>query len=236
MVSGVVAIGACSAPALAQFDEPVPTDWVSRIVGVITSESGAPVIDSQDEVAAIFNGEVIGLQRFSQPASGPVPIDFRIHGDDPATPEKEGPSVGEVVTFQFFDSSTGMIRSNVLAVNLQGEVSVFTFRGDNIDLDLPGAPLPEDFLIPVQEFDLRLTAQDNSTGDGGGGGEGGGGTGQGNPDVNADGAIDKRDVALVLRVVVGNTRSVTSAQRARADVNNDGRVTSEDAVLVFRAK
>lgn len=227
-----IASAAFLAPAaLAQFDEPTPSDWASRIVGEVTSESGAPTIDSGDEIAAIFNGEVVGLQRFGQTASGPLPTDIRVFGDDPETPEQEGPPLNAEITFQFFDQSTGMIRNNVVALNTAGEVSLVRFQGANIDIGLPDdSPLPDDLLIPVQEFDLRLTAQDNAPGGGGGGGGGG----QGDPDVNGDGTIDKRDVALVLRAVIGASRRLTDTQIARADVDGDGTVTTADAIEIIR--
>ena len=222
-----VASAALAAPeAVAQFEGPPMSDIRSRIVGEVTSESGAPALDSGDEIAAIFNNTVVGLQRFDGGAS-PAALNMVVFGDDPETPEQEGPPVGAQITFRFYDDSTGMIRNNVVALNTAGEVSIVRFQGDRIDLDIP---LPDDLLIPVQEFDLRLTAQDGSGGDGGGGGGGS----QGDPDVNADGVIDKRDVALVLRAVIGANRRLTDAQRARADVNGDGAVTTADAIEVIR--
>jgi hypothetical protein len=222
---------ATSAPAAAQFDGPLDSPIRSRLVGVVNSDSGAPTIDSGDEIAAIFNGQVVGVQRFGSTASGPVNINLTVFGDDPDTEVVEGPRQGEQITFQFYDDSTGAIRNNVVALNLAGEISIVRFEGDRIDLDIP---LPPDLLTPVQEFNFRLTAEDNSPGDGSGGDGGGGG--QGNPDVNDDGVIDKRDVALVLRGVIGANRALTSGQRARADVNNDGAITSADAILVIRAR
>jgi len=227
-----VASSAFLAPAaLAQFDSPpTPASEVrSRIVGEVTSESGAPTLDSGDEIAAIFNNTVVGLQQFGGGES-PAALNLVVFGDDPETPEQEGPPNGAQITFRFFDQSTGMIRNNVVALNSAGEVSIVRFQGDRIDIDVP---LPPDLLIPVQEFDLRLTAEDGSPGDGGGGG-GGGGSAQGDPDVNGDGTIDKRDVALVLRAVIGANRRLTDTQRARADVNGDGVVTTADAIEIIR--
>lgn len=226
----VIAALATSAPAAAQFDGPLDSPIRSRLVGVVNSDSGAPTISPGDEIAAVFNGQVVGVQRFGTTASGPVPINLTVFGDDPDTQVVEGPGQGQQITFQFYDSSTGMIRNNVVALNLAGEISIVRFEGDRIDFDIP---LPPDLLTPVQEFNFRLTEQDNSPGDGSGGGGGGG---QGNPDVNDDGVIDKRDVALVLRGVIGANRALTTSQRARADVNNDGAITSADAILVIRAQ
>lgn len=220
-----------AAPAAAQFTEPVQTSIRARIVGVVTSEEGAPTIDSGDEIAAIFNGEIVGLQRFGQPADGEVELSLTVFGDDPETQEVEGPPLNSVITFQFFDQSTGMTRNNVVALNTAGEVSAVRFEGEDIDLGIPDSPLPDDLLTPVQEFDLRLTAQDGSPGDGGGGNGGGGG---GNPDVNGDGVVNKRDAALVLRVLIGATRLVSQNQVAAADVNGDGAITIADAIEVIR--
>ncbi|MFG0274348.1 MAG: dockerin type I repeat-containing protein [Phycisphaerales bacterium] len=222
---------ATSAPAVAQFEGPLTSPIRSRIVGVINSDSGAPTIGPGDEIAAIFDGRVVGLQVFGTTATGPVNISITVFGDDPATPDVEGPDPGDQITFQFYDDSTGAIRNNVVPLNLAGEVSIVRYEGDFIDLEIP---LPPELLTPVQEFNFRLTAEDGSPGDGSGGG--GGGTGQGNPDVNNDGVIDKRDVALVLRGVIGANRVLTATQRARADVNNDGAITTADAVLVIRAQ
>jgi len=226
-------IGA-AAPAAAQFTEPVQTSIRARIVGVVTSEDGAPTIDSGDEIAALFDGQVVGLQRFAQPADGEIELSLTVFGDDPDTQEVEGPPVNSVITFQFFDQSTGMTRNNVVALNTAGEVSAVRFEGEDIDLGIPDSPLPDDLLTPVQEFDLRLTAQDGSSGDGDGDGGGGGGSGGGNPDVNGDGVVNKRDAAIVLRVLIGATRLVSSNQIAAADVNGDGAITIADAIEVIR--
>lgn len=238
-VRGVLAVLAVcllgSASALAQFEQIAPqTDIVEQLEGQLLSAEGAPAPEPGDQVAAFFGDQIIGVFTFVSGQADPRAWNMIIFGDDPNTQTKEGPASGEIITFRFFDISTNMTRLDVAPVNAQGEIINVPFEGEftfQFPIDIPGAPPFPGAPGPTNPFDLILgVAAPAPPTDGGGGNNP---TPQGNPDVNGDGVADKRDAALVLRVITGATRRVTSAEAARADVNNDGVVNTRDVIAIL---
>lgn len=227
--------------AMAQFQSPgSPSDIVERYTGTLESAEGEPAPEAGDQVGVFFGDQIIGLFTFSSTSQqdlGPRGYDMLVFGDDPETEGIEGPEFGDTVRFRFFDSSTNTVRTDVAARNEQGETVNVSFQGQEtfeIPIDVPGAPPFPD--APAREFLLVLGAQpadgDDENGDDDGNGDGE--APAGNPDVNGDGEIDKRDAALVLRLVVGG-RVASEDMVGRADVDGDGAVTTRDAIEVLRA-
>lgn len=205
--------------ASAQFGTPGSTDIRQRVIGVVQSGEGDPVPQGGDQIAAIFENEVVGLFVFEGVDPDP---DFNIviFGDDPETEVVEGPEFGDQVTFRYFQSSTSNT-VNMTPVNASGQDSTYIFQGET----LPDFPviLPGFDLTPTRQLDLRF----------GSGGGPGVGEDQERFDVNGDGRIDQRDVALVLSVVIGGTteQSIVSA----SDINGDGTVSTQDGIAIMRA-
>lgn len=213
-------------PAAAQVDEPIHTPIRAYAAGTLFLAEDAPTPEAGDQIIAFAGDTVIGVFDFTTASAGTLQFRFLISGDDPNTSEDEGPERGDRITFGFYDSSTDSIRRDVQGWNSRtSEVTNVSFRGEEV-LDIPGLPID---LTPTQAIDLVL-----GVGDVNGGGGNGGGSAGGDPDVNGDGEITREDAALVLRVVIGGGRGMTSGQIARADVNSDGRVTTDDAIAVLR--
>ena len=59
-------------------------------------------------------------------------------------------------------------------------------------------------------------------------------SGQVKGDVNGNGVLDSRDVAMIKRAVLG-TLTLSDEQRAAADVNGDGKLTAADYAMTKRA-
>lgn len=216
----MLALGVAAPGAMAQFASPGTTDIRHRVVGEVISGEGDPVPQGGDQIAAFFNNEVVGLYVFE--GVNPEPgFSIVIYGDNPETEEVEGPEFGQQVTFRYFQSSTSNT-INMTPVNTAGQDSTYIYQGETL-MDFP-VILPGFDLTPVRELNLRF-------------GSGGGGVGVGEDsavyDVNGDGRIDKRDVSLVLSVVIGNTTSAEIV--SRADVNGDGIINTQDGIAVMRA-
>ncbi len=230
----VAAMFLIPAPALAQFEQIAPqTDIVQQLEGLLLSAEGAPAPEPGDQVAAFFGDQIIGVFTFVSGQADPRAWSMIIFGDDPNTQTKEGPASGEIITFRFFDISTNMTRLDVAPINAQGEIVNVPFEGEftfRFPIDFPGAPPFPGAPGPTRPFDLILGVAAPAPPPGSGGG---GQTPQGNPDVNGDGVVDKRDAALVLRVITGAMRGVTAAEAARADVNNDGVVNTRDVIAIL---
>lgn len=232
-----------AAGAHAQFDDIQPaTNIVESVTGQLLSADGAPTPEPGDQIGAFFNNQLIASFSFSSTQADPRLWDMIIAGDDPETTDvKEGPAVGDIVRFRFFDSSTDMTRTDIVPTRQDnGEVISYVFRTNTptfqLPINIPGAPPFPGAPGPSIPFNLTLgiAAPDDGGGGGNNGGNGGGGgSGQGNPDVNGDGRIDKYDASLVMRVMIGASRGVTQAEAARADVNNDGVVNTSDAVAIL---
>lgn len=220
LVALALVLGWLAPQASAQFGTPGSTDIRQRMVGVVVSGEGDPEPQGGDQIAAIFNNEVVGLFVFEGVDPDP---DFNIviFGDDPETEIVEGPRFGQQVTFRYFQSSTSNT-INMTPVNASGQDSTYFFQGEA----LPDFPviLPGFDLTPVRQLDLRF---------GSGGGGAGVGEDQARFDVNGDGRIDQRDVALVLSVVIGNTTE--QGMVSAADINGDGVVSTQDGIAIMRA-
>lgn len=206
--------------ALAQFTAPSPSPVRERLNGVLNSASGAPAPEAGDQLAVFAAERLIGLHTFTSGQSNNRSFSMLVFGDNPDTQAVEGPASGARMAFRFYDSSTNETRTDVGARNPQGESLNLTFQGELV-IELPGVPLD---LTPTREVNALLGV----TGGGGGGGSGI------NYDVDGDGAVTKRDAALVLRIVLGARRGVAADVIGRADVNGDGAVTTDDAIEVLR--
>lgn len=232
------------AAAAAQFGDATPdTNIVESLSGQLLGAEGAPTPEPGDQIGAFFGDQLLAVFTFTSTQTDPLAWDMIVAGDDPETTDvKEGPGVGDVVRFRFFDSSTDMTRTDIVPTRQDnGEVITYVFRTDTptfqLPIDVPGAPPFPGAPGPNIPFNLTLgiAAPDDggAGGNGGGGNGGGGGSGQGNPDVNGDGRIDKRDAALVMRVMIGASRGVTQFEASRADVNNDGVVDTRDVIAIL---
>ncbi|RMH25354.1 MAG: hypothetical protein D6693_08830 [Planctomycetota bacterium] len=229
----VIVCGLWARPAAAQFDPVTPaTNVVERLSGRVLSAEGAPVPEPGDQVAAFFGEQLLAVFTFTSTQTDPLAWDLLIFGDDETTQVKEGPSRGEAITFRFFDSSTNTVRQDVAPTNAQGEFVTVPFEGSEtfqFPFDIPGAPPFPDAPGPTVPFDLTLgVAAPTPPTTGGGGGPAGG-----DPDVNGDGRVDKHDAAVVMRVVIGAVRGVSSDEASRADVNGDGVVSTADAIAIL---
>lgn len=221
--------------AMAQFDPPGATQFRERVAGTIQLDDGAPTPEPGDQIGAFFQDQIVGSFTFtseSETANG-FQFSVTVFGDDPDTDVVEGPSVGDRVEFRFFDSS-----SNTVFFSLRGrrpnteENFNYTFSGQFIPPELDSFPIDIP-LEPTVSIDYLLTADTNGTGEGGGSGSGGGEFTT--YDVNGDGVIDSRDVAFVLRFVVGRTSPGSGdSPSARADVDGDGVISTADAIAIIR--
>lgn len=211
--------------ARAQFEQPGQSSVRERLTGEMLSAEGAPTPEAGDQVAAFFQGEVVGLFTFTSETSGRQ-FSFVVFGDNPSTSEVDGPRQGDRVEFRFFDSSANQVRTDIRVENTQGEAFNYRYGGEEVPPILDDLPIPID-LTPTRNINLRLGVQP-------GGGGGGGGEPSGDFDVNGDGTVDKRDAALVLRIISGASRGVSSSVVARADVNGDGVVNTQDAIDILR--
>lgn len=227
----VIAAWCIAESASAQFSGPLVTNTRIRYVGSLLTETGQPPPEEGDQIGAFFQDDLIGRYTFTLGQTDPVAFAFFVSGDDPFTPEIEGPEFNDPVTFRFYDSSTNFVRTDIAPVNSGGEVFNLVFKGQ-LGIDIPIIDLPDELLYPTADppFDLRLGVQP-SGGDPGGGGDP---APTGNPDVDNNGTINRDDAALVIRIVTGSGRGIDAATRGRADVNGDGRVTSADAIEVLR--
>ena len=219
-VIAAIAVGVWSASAHAQFETPSSTNVAERITGTYITGPNGVSPDAGDQIAAFDSDGVAGVFQFD--ASGDASFSIKIFGDDPNTEEKEGPKVGDKVTFQFFDDSTNS-QFEIVAVNGNGEKVNITFQGvetPDLPIELPGLDL-----TPTRVFDLT----EGTSGGGGGGGDLGESA---NYDVNGDGRVDSEDAALVLRVVMRGSAAVEEG--ANVDVNGDGQVTTADAIAVLQ--
>jgi hypothetical protein len=215
--------------ASAQFGTPASTSVRERYVGNIVAGSGGTTIvpEAGDQVGAFSDDQLIGVFAFTGDAPGTA-YDITASGDDPETPEDEGPTQGDRVRFRYFDLSTNN-EIELTALNESGESVNVRFEGQFIPplpIDLPGFDL-----TPTRAFDLAPGAP--------GGGDGGGGGGDGGDaatyDIDGDGDVDHRDVATVLRIYITRA-SPDSGGGASADVDGDGAVTTRDAIAVQQNK
>jgi len=218
---------ACAAPAFAQqFDVPASTPVRERVTGQLLSAEGAPAPEAGDQVAAFFDGEVVGLFSYTD-ENATREFDILIFGDYPESRGVvEGPTQGDRVEFRFFDSSANQVRTDVIVENLDGERFNYRYAGEEVPPILDDLPIPID-LTPTRNLNLRVGVAGNDGGDGGG-------DSAGDYDVNADGKINTKDAAVVLRIVSGGSRGVSSETIARADVNNDNVVNTADAVAILQ--
>lgn len=219
--------------AQAQFEQPAESQVRERLIGAVIVGEDAPTPEPGDQIGVFFEDVAVGLFVFTSQQDDPLAYEVLVFGDDPSTNLTEGPGVGDPITVRFFDSSTNSILTNVAVLNDSGEAVNLTFQGDLVPV-IPGLPLD---LTPTRNFDIRLGQGGGGDGDGDGDGDGGGGGGSptGDPDVNGDGRIDRKDVALVIRIYISGERGVDSAAISRADVNGDGTVNADDAIAVIRA-
>lgn len=216
------------APALAQFDVPAGTSIRERIAGQLLSAEGAPAPEPGDQLAAFFDGTVVGVFSYTDEDTTRA-FELLIFGDNPGTPGiVEGPSRGDRVEIRFFDSSANQIRTDVVVENPNGERFNYRYAGEEVPPILDDLPIPID-LTPTQNLNFRV-----GVAAGGGGGGGDDDDPAGDYDVNGDGEINTRDAALVLRIVSGASRGVGSDTIARADVNNDNVVNTADAIAILQ--
>ncbi len=208
-----------AAAASAQFSPPASSIVRERIVGNVLTAAGAPDPEPGDQIGAFFGSTTIGLFELA-PGTG-VAFEILLFGDDPDTAEVEGPDAGQGVQFRFFDRSSNTTRSDVRVETTEGETFNFTFQGVEVP-DLGGFPIPID-LTPTRAFNLRLGAQPATGGEDAPAG-----------DVNADGKIDDKDAALVLRIISGAAFTLSADMIERADVNEDGLVDTVDAIAILQ--
>ncbi len=225
--------------AEAQFNDPgQQSNVVERLTGQLLSAEGEPTPEPGDQLAVFFEDQILGVFNYTSGQVDPLEYDILIFGDDPDTEDVvEGPEVGQPIRFRFFDSSTNQTRTDLAVLNAQGEQFNLTFQGEftfTIPIMVPGAPPFPD--APAREFDVLLGAEGTGGNNGGGGGGGGSGGSAEEPnyDVNNDGSVNKKDAAIVLRVVIGASRAVSAADLARADVNGDGVVNTGDVIEIMR--
>jgi len=220
------------AGAEAQFGSAEITNIQWLLSGELITGEGGPIPAANDQIGVFFGERLVGQKDLTeQEAADRAYQTLTVYGDDPTTPDEEGPSTNDIITFQYYDESTNTTLTSVQALNRSGEPTNVAYQGDET------IPFPLPFPIaPTADFDLRLggdTGGDNGGGDGGGGG---GEQPTGDPDVDGDGRITKLDAAMVLRVVTGSTRTLPEGAVGRADVNGDGTVSTDDAIAVLRAR
>lgn len=226
--------------ALAQpFDPPAQTNVRERIAGSLLSAPGAPAPAAGDQLLAFFNDTLIGVHTFTSDQEDPRAFELLLVGDDPNTEVVEGPRRGQQVQLRFFDASTNFVRTDVAALNEDGEVFNLTFQGQEViaitDPDGNPLPIPID-LTPRRTLDAVIGQSAGAPGGGGGGGGQDGGAGGASFDVDGDGKVTRRDAAVVLRLVIGARRAVSDEEAARADVNGDGVVDTRDAVAILKSR
>lgn len=240
---GLLVVMGAADVACAQFGVPASTPIRERVVGVVISDEGFPVPEAGDQIGA-FDGDLL-VGRFVFEAGGGdggegegdggVPggdddlgeneFSIMVFGDNPATPEKDGARQEASITFKFFDAGTE-VETTMRVQNGAGERAVYRYRGTEVP---PIDILPID-LTRTRSFNLRLTEGGD---DGNGGGGGGGGDGA-DFDVNNDGAINDKDVVIVLRAVSGAQMTMTDDELAAADVTGDGLINTQDAIAIMR--
>ncbi len=224
---------AASNAVLAQFANTTITEsefaWL--LSGNLVSGTDGPPIEAGDEIGVFFGDRLIGAVAItaSQAASQSY-ASLIIFGDNPNTNIVEGPVLNNPITFQYYDASTNTTLVGVRALNANGEAVNLTWQGGEVIP--PFVPLPIEVRYQSAEFDLRIGG---GSGDNNGGNNGGGNTPTGNPDVDGDGHITRKDAAMVLRVVIGAGRSLDDATIARADVDGNGTVSTDDAIAVYKA-
>ncbi len=234
---------ATAAPVAAQpFDPPAQTNVRERIAGSLLSAPGAPAPAAGDQLLAFFNDTLIGVYTFTSDQEDPRAFELLLIGDDPNTEAVEGPTRGQPVQLRFFDASTNFVRTDVAALNEDGEVFNLTFQGQEViaitDPDGNPLPIPID-LTPRRTLDAVLGKSASGSGGGGGApstGSPGAGTGGASFDVDGDGKVTRRDAAVVLRLVIGARRAVSDEEASRADVNGDGVVDTRDAVAILKSR
>ena len=230
LIVGFLGIILVTPEASAQFDQPIVTNVRERIGGEFIPGSSGPVPEEGDQIGAFFNDTVsVGFFEFDAEAAASREFSITLYGKTSQSDPGNGPARGQRVAFQYYRSSTNeTIPLRVL--NARGDTVNFTFQGQEVPpIDIPGFNFG-DLLTPSRAFNLAPATGDG--GNGGGGGGGGGGTPSGNPDVNGDGVVDRRDAALILRIIIGGP--ATQEERGRADVNGDGVVDTRDVIEVYR--
>jgi len=251
-VIALIAAAVCASPAAAQFGIPLQTTIVQVLEGRLLVSDGEPAIAPGDQLAAVFDGAVSGVYTFTVSQAEPDTFSFSVFGDDPATPEIEGPAPGEVITFQFFDESRSVFRTDLAAINADGETANFVYGGvdtfdpfDELGFDLPG--LPDGPIVPPTAIDVQVGASVAPPGDGDPGSPDTPGT-PGTPspatpapsgptgDVNNDGRIDALDASFVLRAVLGGSAAAGAVSVTSLDINGDGTVNTSDAVAILRLR
>jgi len=229
--------------ACAQFDSSNPGLVRERIGGTAFPGLSASTIEAGDQLGAFFGEQLVGSFAFTS-GTGPE-FSLIISGDNPATQASEGPDTGEQVEIRFYDASTNFVLNNIRVETAGGERFNLTFQGQAVP-NIPGLPID---LTPSRLLNVRIT---EGGGAGGPSGPGGGGGGDpGNPgqgfDVNGDGTVDRKDIALVIRAITASNintssaagqslraRFVTEQQLRAADVNGDGIVSSQDITTILR--
>lgn len=229
LIVGFLCLILVTPEASAQFDQPIVTSVRERIGGEFIPGSSGPVPEDGDQIGAFFNDTVsVGFFQFGAESAQSREFSITLYGKVSQSDPGNGPARGQRVTFKYYRSSTNeTIPLRVL--NARGDTVNFTFQGQDVPpIDIPGFNFG-DLLTPSRAFNLAP-----ATGDGGngGGGGGGGGTPSGNPDVNGDGVVDRRDAAIILRLIIGGP--ATQEERGRADVNGDGVVDTRDVIEVYR--
>ncbi|MAY74368.1 MAG: hypothetical protein CMJ31_06510 [Phycisphaerae bacterium] len=248
VVAACIAGGLFAGNAEAQFAGPINSMVVEVISGALQSAPGAPTPVLGDEIAAVFGSFVIGVYGFTATQSDPREYSMDVFGDDEDTVPIEGPNFGDEITFQFYDASTNMFRTDVRAVNSAGEVIRVTYQGEfsfnDFPINLPG--LPSNPGAPRRELTLVLGLNEPTPGGGGNGGggnggdddddDGGSGGGSGSRDFNGDGRVDAADAAAILRAMIAGPAAVDGMTVASFDVDGDGSVTTLDAVALLRER
>lgn len=215
-------------PCLGQFGAPASSGVRERIAGQFLLAAGAPTPEPGDQIGAFFGDQLVGVYAFtSESIEGE--FELLIFGDDPDTGEVDGPTRGAAIELRFFDASTNIERNDLRFENAQGEAFNYRYQGQEIPSEFEGLPFPID-LTPTVALNIRLGAAPSDPALGGDSAPG--------PtyDVDANGEIDERDAAIVLRLVSGATRGATLEQISRADVNGDGLVSTADAIEILRQR
>jgi len=247
MNAGVWLVVACCVwTATAQpFDPPATTSVRERITGLLMSGPGAPAPEPGDQLLAFFNDTLLGVHTFTSDQADPRSFDLLVIGDNPNTQEVEGPKVSQPLSLRFFDASTNFVRTDVAALNTNGEVFNLTFQGRAVIeiTDTNGVPLPIPIdLTPRRNLDALIGGDAAKVGGAGGkvvtGAKGKSGASGGSAafDVDGDGKITRGDAIIVIRLVIGARRAVSDQAASRADVNGDGVVNTKDAIAILRSR
>ncbi len=203
--------------AQAQFGVPGATLVAERLTGDLLGE---PAPEPGDQVGIFFGEQVVGRFVYTSDDTTRA-FNMFVYGDDPSTEVKEGPEFNQILTVRFFDGSTDTVRTDLAFINANQEPITLRFKGQEVPPGLDDI-LPID-LTPTRGMNLQLGINPP------GGNNGSGGDNAGNPagnyDINADGTVDNKDAAVILRLIAG---SITSRHLSATNTSTATTTTESD--------